>query len=97
MTTRYVDNVWVLEVSLVHDAYGLFITQIAPIINNNERKYLRVFRWGRFRRSAQQAGDSRRVWGCSGVDSPQGAMSGPQLIGAREPLRAAAAKGIYSF
>ena len=29
------DFVWVLEVSLVHDMYGLFITQIASMNNVN--------------------------------------------------------------
>ena len=35
VTTWGMDYVWVLEVSLVHDMYGLFITQIASINNNN--------------------------------------------------------------
>ena len=37
MTTWDMDYVWVLEIGLVHDMYGLFIIQIASInnINNN--------------------------------------------------------------
>ena len=98
VTTCYIDYVWVLEVTLVHDAYGLFVIQIAPVNNDGHREteHLLVISWGRSRRSAQQAGDRWGLWGSTGVPSPQGAMSGPRLI-ARRPIRAAAANGISSF